>query len=161
MGYLFFQIWLWIIAAFALGYFTHWYLCCRKKDEPAADTGFERKRDTPDNLKADLSSETTHVLDDSWKPHSFDSAPENIDDLKRIKGVGPVIEKTLNSLGVYQFEQISQWNDDNTSWIENFLAFPGRIAREEWVSQSKTLNAGETTAFSKRVDEGSVGYDER
>lgn len=159
MGYLFWQIWLWIIAAFALGYFTHWFLCCRKKDEPPTDTEFEPKRDTPDNLKANLSSETTQVLDDTWKPHGFDSAPDNSDDLKRIKGIGPVIEKTLNGLGVYQFEQISQWNDDNVSWIENFLAFPGRIGREEWVSQSKVLNAGETTEFSKRVDDGSVGYD--
>ncbi|MFT6407183.1 MAG: hypothetical protein ACJAQ6_000593 [Arenicella sp.] len=34
MTYLFFQIWVWILASFALGWVSHWFLCCRGKDNP-------------------------------------------------------------------------------------------------------------------------------
>ncbi|MFQ3245398.1 MAG: hypothetical protein ACI9SP_002046 [Arenicella sp.] len=40
MTYLFFQIWLWILASFALGWVAHWFLCCRGKDTPESDVNF-------------------------------------------------------------------------------------------------------------------------
>ena len=69
-----------------------------------------------------------------------------------------MIEKTLNELGVYQFEQIASWDSNNCAWVDNFLAFPGRIAREDWVEQAKTLARGEVTDFAKRVDKGDINY---
>jgi len=112
------------------------------------------------SIEADTSvvDTTTTVIDETWKPQGFASVPEHIDDLKRIKGVGSVIEETLNDLGIYQFAQIESWTNDNTAWVENFLAFPGRISRENWVEQAKTLGAGGTTEFAKRVDKGDVDY---
>ena len=61
------------------------------------------------------------------------------DDLTKISGIGYKIEKLLNSLGIYKFEQISNWTDDNIEWIENYLYFPGKIKREEWIKQSKEM----------------------
>ena len=29
MWYLFLQIWIWLIIAFALGWLSHWFMCCR------------------------------------------------------------------------------------------------------------------------------------
>ncbi len=78
------------------------------------------------------------------------------DDLKRIKGIGPKIENTLNELGIYHFDQIAQWSDKTVEWIDNYLSFKGRIERENWISQAKKLAKGEETAFSKRVDKGEV-----
>ncbi|MEP3233795.1 MAG: proton-conducting membrane transporter [Hyphomicrobiales bacterium] len=79
------------------------------------------------------------------------------DNLKRVKGIGPVNEKNLNGLGIYHFSQISAWKQKEADWVGTFLAFPGRIDREDWISQAKLLAAGKDTEFSKRVDKGQVG----
>lgn len=78
------------------------------------------------------------------------------DDLKRIKGVGKVLEGKLNDLGIYHFDQIAAWKRPEINWVTTFLSFKGRVDREEWVSQAKLLAAGEETEFSKRVDKGEV-----
>jgi NADH-quinone oxidoreductase subunit E len=64
------------------------------------------------------------------------------DDLQRIKGVGPVNEKHLHELGVYHFEQIAAWTRSEIRWVGTYLAFPGRIDREQWVSQAANLAHG-------------------
>jgi NADH-quinone oxidoreductase subunit E len=78
------------------------------------------------------------------------------DDLKRIKGVGPKIEGILNELGIYHFDQIAGWTDENKAWVDTRLKFKGRIDREDWIAQAKVLAAGGETDFSKRVDGGDV-----
>ena len=78
------------------------------------------------------------------------------DDLKRIKGVGPKIEGILNELGVYHFDQIASWNEENKAWVDTRLKFKGRIDREDWIAQAKVLASGGETDFSRRVDGGDV-----
>ncbi|MEK6478556.1 hypothetical protein WJR50_13515 [Catalinimonas sp. 4WD22] len=71
------------------------------------------------------------------------SAKHEKDDLKLIKGVGPFIEQKLNALGVYTFEQVSNFNqDDETKVNEAIEFFPGRIRRDAWVKQAKALKDG-------------------
>lgn len=164
MWYLFFQIWVWLIAAFALGWFSHWFFCCRGKEQndgPRSNSLFDKSMNAFNQAKGvDTPADAAlNSIDDNWKPQGFSDAPEQTDDLKRIKGVGAVIEKTLNELGIYQFTQIAQWSNDNAAWVDNLLSFPGRIDREEWISQAKTLSTGGTTEFAAKVDKGDVGYD--
>lgn len=90
------------------------------------------------------------------KPETVDVAAGEEDDLKRIKGIGPVNEKALNELGIFKFSQIAAWTSANVDWVEDFMSFPGRIEREDWIAQAKTLAEGEDTEFSKRVDAGEV-----
>lgn len=78
------------------------------------------------------------------------------DDLKRIKGIGKQNEARLNALGVWHFDQIADWTAENIRWAGSFLAFVGRIEREDWVGQAKVLAAGGTTEFAARVDAGDV-----
>lgn len=78
------------------------------------------------------------------------------DNLKKIKGIGPKIEKKLNAIGVTTFAQIAEWKESDSKEIGEKLAFPGRIEREEWVDQAKTLASGENTEFSRRVAKGEV-----
>ena len=78
------------------------------------------------------------------------------DDLKRIRGVGKHNEQSLHGLGVWHFDQIAAWTAENVKWAGSFLAFPGRIDRERWVSQARDLAAGRETDFSKRVAAGLV-----
>lgn len=78
------------------------------------------------------------------------------DDLKRVKGIGPVNEKNLNGLGIYHFSQVAAWKKKEIDWVGTFQSFPGRIEREDWIAQAKLLAAGKDTEFSKRVDKGQV-----
>ncbi len=65
---------------------------------------------------------------------------EKKDDLKRISGVGPFIEKKLNKLGIYTFDQISEFNGDTINKVTKAIEFfPGRIERDDWVSQAKEM----------------------
>ncbi len=73
------------------------------------------------------------------------------DDLKKISGVGPKIEGLLQGLGIFHFDQIAKWTADNVSWVDGYLKFKGRIARENWIEQATTLAAGGETEFSKRT----------
>lgn len=75
------------------------------------------------------------------------------DDLRLIDGVTPRIESTLNSLGIYHFDQISAWTPANIGWIERYLAFKGRIGRERWVEQARALANG-AAADARRYLEG-------
>jgi predicted flap endonuclease-1-like 5' DNA nuclease len=74
------------------------------------------------------------------------------DDLKRIKGIGVLIEKKLNSLGVTTYEDIANWTSADIDRISHQLDFKGRIQRENWVEQARILAAGGDTEFSRRAD---------
>jgi NADH-quinone oxidoreductase subunit E len=67
------------------------------------------------------------------------------DDLKQIKGIGKVLEDKLHALGVYHFDQIAAWTNEEVNWVDDHLSFKGRIQREEWIPQAKRL-AEETKA---------------
>ena len=87
------------------------------------------------------------------------SAPRDgeADDLKRIKGIGPKLEKLCNDMGFYHFDQIAAWTADEVAWVNaNLQGFKGRVSRDEWVAQAKLLAWGAETEFSKRVDKGGV-----
>ena len=63
------------------------------------------------------------------------------DDLKRISGVGPVLEEMLNSEGITTFAQIAAFTPADIEAIEPKLKFDGRIERDDWVVQATELAA--------------------
>ena len=63
------------------------------------------------------------------------------DDLKRISGVGPKLEKLLNSLGFFHFDQVAAWTEKEIAWVDdNLEGFKGRVTRDEWVLQARKLS---------------------
>ena len=79
------------------------------------------------------------------------------DDLKQIKGVGPKLEKLLNSLGFFHFDQIAEWSASELAWVDdNLEGFKGRASRDRWIDQAKVLAKGGQTEFSGRVKKGDV-----
>jgi NADH-quinone oxidoreductase subunit E len=64
-----------------------------------------------------------------------------LDDLKRISGIGPGIEKTLHELGIFHYRQIAAFTPENVAWINRRLRFKGRIERENWIGQARQLAA--------------------
>lgn len=61
------------------------------------------------------------------------------DDLKKLSGVGPALEKKLNEAGVTTFAQIAAWTADDITAMDEQLSFKGRIEREGWVAQAQDL----------------------
>lgn len=64
------------------------------------------------------------------------------DDLKRLSGVGPALEKKLHDAGVTSFAQIAVWTDADVAAMDEVLSFKGRIGREGWIEQAKELANG-------------------
>ncbi len=76
------------------------------------------------------------------------------DDLKRIRGIGVLIEKKLNSMGITSYGQIANWSAADIDRVSQVLDFKGRIERENWVEQARILDAGGQTEFSRRAERG-------
>ena len=88
---------------------------------------------------------------DEAKPELLAAAREGgPDDLKLIKGVGPKLEGILHDMGIFHFDQIAVWTPNEIAWVDDRLKFKGRIDRDGWIEQAKTLAAGGETEFSKR-----------
>lgn len=75
-----------------------------------------------------------------------DDAGAESDDLRQIKGIGPKIADSLDRLGVQRLEQIAAWTPADVARVNEQLRFKGRIEREEWISQAKSLIAARATA---------------
>ena len=140
MGYLLTEIVVYLVIAGLIGFVLGW----------TVKTGILKKKTNKDieetvKLKESLADVTPEpiieeVIVKSTKPTLFTEVPaEGQDKLSLIKGIGPVIEKKLNELGIYTFEQISLWTTEEELWITTQLAFPKSISKEEWVKQAKEL----------------------
>lgn len=105
------------------------------QEAPAAA---ESSAETSDDSSAEDASEGA----DAPKPDWLLDAPDGeADDLKRIKGVGPVMERTLNELGIYHFRQVAKLDDAGIEWVSaNIATFPDRIRRDNWAQQARDLH---------------------
>jgi NADH-quinone oxidoreductase subunit E len=74
----------------------------------------------------------------------------NPDPLQRISGVGPKIESKLHELGIFHFDQIAGWSEEQEQWVDGYLKFKGRIGRDEWVEQAGLLAQGREEEFASR-----------
>jgi len=67
--------------------------------------------------------------------------PERPDRLQSISGIGPVLERVLNEIGIYRFGQLARLTPDNIEWLATRIDwFPQRIQREDWVGQARRLH---------------------
>jgi predicted flap endonuclease-1-like 5' DNA nuclease len=74
------------------------------------------------------------------------------DDLKEIEGIGPVLEKMVNGMGFYHFDQIASWSDADVALVDGEMtAFKGRITRDKWVAQAKIIVTEGLEAFRIRA----------
>ncbi len=63
------------------------------------------------------------------------------DDLKLIVGIGPVLERMLQQLGITTYRQIARWSERDIDEIDAKLPeFPGRVRRDAWVTQARELH---------------------
>ena len=95
--------------------------------------------DAPDLSDTDIDDDEQTVEADALVNDS-ELDDDDMDDLKQIKGVGPAIEKTLNDLGIFRFNQIAIMSEYDIDRVAQRLkGFRSRIYREDWVGQARSL----------------------
>ncbi len=68
------------------------------------------------------------------------SGPRGVaDDLKKLPGVSPAVEKKLNDLGIFHYWQIAGLNPVATHNIGEEVGLPGRV--DSWIANAKQLSA--------------------
>ncbi len=68
------------------------------------------------------------------------SGPRGVaDDLKRLPGVSPAIEKQLNDLGIFHYQQIAELSANAAHNVGEEVGLPGRV--ESWIAKAKELTA--------------------
>ena len=70
----------------------------------------------------------------------FESRPEQVDDLKKVRGIAKVMERKLNAEGIYTFAQIARWSDEAAEEFGARLAIVGNISRYQWREQCARLH---------------------
>lgn len=74
--------------------------------------------------------------------------PDRPDDLKKIRGIGPALERRLNTSGVSRFEQIAGLSAQDLSDLAEKISISPLIAeREKWIQQARTLTTVEKPAL--------------
>jgi len=72
------------------------------------------------------------------------------DDLKLISGVGPVLEKRLNALGLTTYAQVAKLTPEQIAAVEGQLNFKGRVTRDRWLEQADALATGGIAEYTRR-----------
>jgi predicted flap endonuclease-1-like 5' DNA nuclease len=67
-------------------------------------------------------------------------------DLTAIEGIGPFLEKKLNDAGVFTYADIAAWDTAKITAITQQISFfEGRIEKDDWVGQAKSLLGEKST----------------
>ena len=62
------------------------------------------------------------------------------DDLQRLQGVDPSLERMLNRLGIYHFHQIARFEASDVEWlVEHVDGVPERTIRDSWIVEAAHL----------------------
>jgi small subunit ribosomal protein S2 len=94
-------------------------------------------------VEEDLPSADADVADLSSEKFELLAAPRGApDDLAKLPGVGPQLVKKLNDAGVYHYWQLAAMTPDEATKLDADLKLNGRMARDNWIEQARTLIAG-------------------
>ncbi|MGI9381221.1 MAG: 30S ribosomal protein S2 [Methyloligellaceae bacterium] len=114
------------------------------KETPASEAEDVKTQETqeakPEEVKAngvDTEAKAEEVQVSAFK--GLDALEGEADDLKKISGVGPVLEEKLNSMGIYHYRQIAAFTPEDIAAVDDALKFKGRIERDDWLAQAKKL----------------------
>ena len=80
----------------------------------------------------------------------FDAPAGAADDLKLISGVGPVLERNMNTVGITTWAQVAKLTPEQIAAVEGELGFKGRVTRDRWLEQADALATGGVAEYIKR-----------
>lgn len=68
------------------------------------------------------------------------NADDATDDLKKIRGIGPALERRLNKSGIRRYQQIAEMTNAELANIAAKISLsPAVAARHDWIQQARTL----------------------
>jgi len=100
------------------------------------------------------------AADEPAADHGPQSRPQGLDaprggqpdDLQRIEGIGPELERLCHDLGIFHFDQIAAWGPDEIAWMDRKLkGFRGRVSRDRWVNQARIIVTQGMDEFLRRA----------
>jgi len=127
MNDLLLEIIIYLLIAGLIGFIVGWLVRGESKKQPCKKNTEVTTNDKAEETKKEEIIPEIMLL--------TQARAEGKDNLSRIKGVGAVLEKKLNQLGIYHFDQIASWNTEQQAWIGVQLLFPKKVEREKWVKQ--------------------------
>lgn len=154
--------WVLIAIALTLGLVVAWYVFHASRrtritgtsrdvlDEDSAPA--ERNRALIDAPPATAREDSVTISPSASEPPS-PSGPSAgpVDDLTRLKGVGPKLAARLREIGVSSIDEIAAWDEADIDRVDAQLGrFSGRIRQDSWVEQARLLAAGETGAYAEK-----------
>lgn len=85
------------------------------------------------------------------------------DTLTKIEGIGEFLEKKLNSIGVFSYEDIANWTPGRIDQVTTQIGYiPGRIEKDDWVGQAALLLQKEQeTSTPRAFEEASEATDKK
>lgn len=157
MLWLIWQMWFLLALALGIGVVIGWRIWGASPDADgrslaAARDEVERLRRENDDLHRSLAMARRDREESVVEPVSVIAVPkaaepvvepvlgEEEDDLQAIKGLGPKAAKALKAGGVVRYAQIAEWTEDDIAQWDTDLGARGRIVRDDWVGQAKTLS---------------------
>ena len=75
------------------------------------------------------------------KQAQMDASRAATDDLTRISGIGPALQKKLNAHGIFTVRQLAELSQADIARIDETLQVKGRVGRDDWVGQARRLLA--------------------
>ena len=109
-------------------------------DSASDDPSSEAATDTIERPDSSLTYEEYQAKKKSLLKSVGKTTEAEKDGLSEIVGVGPFIEAKLNSIGIYTYEQIGRFSDEDVENVTRLIEFfPGRIERDGWVRQAAKL----------------------
>ena len=88
----------------------------------------------------DVVAEAAVEVDVALEPFELLTAPRGApDDLAKLHGVGPQLVKKLNDGGIFHYWQIASMTPADVEKLDLDLKLNGRIARDGWVDQARSL----------------------
>jgi NADH-quinone oxidoreductase subunit E len=118
----------------------------------AGATGESNKAMRPDAVGAESAAGKIDGGAAAGKPvkQLFEAPTGAKDDLKLISGVGPVLERTLNAVGITTYAQVAKLTPEQIDAVEAELNFKGRVVRDKWIAQADALATGGAQEYIKR-----------
>ena len=94
-----------------------------------------------------------HDTAEQTQPHKQPVAPpaanqtETPDELQKIRGIGPALERRLRAQGILRYSQLAQMSEPQLAELATRLAISANLpARDEWVEQARELAQGAAVA---------------
>ena len=135
----------WLVGSFFffLGLFAGWWRWgYRRKIEQAAPAAQAVSKTVTTPVPEEQTPEAipaTDGLEESPFGLIYRSEPDQADDLQRIRGIGKALKAKLQRLGIYRFEQVAQWDDQQTKAVAQKLQLGKQIESADWIQQAISL----------------------